>query len=1446
MSFGSQGGLEQLNRELIDELARVFWQPGLARIITLRAGFPPRDVPAFTTALGFWSLIVRAAEDGKISRGTQAVVDEAVQQYPCNELFLDYARTYAQLLESSSPDPRSVPGVTPPDGDRLRSSCAELFIGPNGKPAGMTQAIAPTKLLTCAHLVERTNTVWLRPWGTKTKVEATVIRDAADTNLDVVLLHCSQWPRHGSVSPISRELPAVGARVTGFYLASAVQEQYPGSDGMIEGIYFGLGDGRRRVTVRGDPWEERFSGALLYDTDSSLAWGMASTSGSRSNTLKVGAGLNIATSIDAILERFESYLDGVEPKDTPHLSRHRALGEQGWALLWHTGTLATKRAVHQHLPFFVKGDSPSPDDIARGEAYPRRAAADLAEFFSARAWEAPRCGVITGQRGDGKTTLALLTARLLHERGTQVLLHRGSGEPDFRACAKVLKVAPALFLVERPRVGVAWYQNLADYLADIHSITGQATDVLLVDPSAEVLGAEYGQIMADMRRATPARLLEANAAPSFAELDPFSLYQHIQRIYATRAFSCEHEPKSPYQILHEVGTSRALLRGVLGRLAEHAGVPAVPLYSRPPWLTQRLANCVSLTSSLGLTLPWGIARHLGQDVQASPGEGEWESIGWDDAGLRYGHSDQARKPEQAELTDIVDQVLVLALRTGEPDFIGSLVLALLRDPESHAQTQKFIAWRLTHELSAFRSADAQILWPTYLSCSDEYLRSLIVDFSLTASPDLPEEVRLAVARILFAEISRTFREAMNADPGSRFGVAARTNLLRAKNKLTELASSSSSKDIEGFAVETAAIVYVIELFSGDGSQKLEHPRLESWNKIDGYWAMVLKAFEFLIDEATAKDHLIHIVEESSLRERGPGVHERLARVLLGLYELQRNDNQRETVYNLISAIRMRTRPGWSSAPLRATLARVLYMEHLQAARQLEAVPAEKKLLELEKLYKAEPERPNLRFELMGALVHSHRMDILRDVRDQAKQRLAYAFIMARADDPPEMRTRLSTIIYNTHRDTVRRREWSDSVQWELQLRQLKDREDASLRSRALHRVALENAIISFQNAPQRAREMWTAIEARYAALLEETTQRSESLIFGSDGFYDWAALGDAPWREAHTAVTGEDSTEVKPRQTVIDEVRSIQFTTESASQLQGKYDTTQPRKGDGRRGACIVVVNGVELGRKFDINEPMISIGRVVESDICVSQDSVSRQHATLTATDDGVRLRDNASTNGTYVNEHKIQEVLLKTGDLITIGPTSFRFLAGDNIESLYYGELYSLSPIEGITQIFDRSHFTDVLGSKLSQAHHNAQPLAFIMFDITYLGRGKAFGHRVAGDFVLRQQIAEFVREHTRKIDVVARHEGVFAIILPDMNRRNATRFAHILRKLVAHTSFLFEQQRVSLTIFVGVAALDPRTTTANALIKTAFARLTLAKRLGRTRADSSDGDEPDVAGS
>lgn len=92
--------------------------------------------------------------------------------------------------------------------------------------------------------------------------------------------------------------------------------------------------------------------------------------------------------------------------------------------------------------------------------------------------------------------------------------------------------------------------------------------------------------------------------------------------------------------------------------------------------------------------------------------------------------------------------------------------------------------------------------------------------------------------------------------------------------------------------------------------------------------------------------------------------------------------------------------------------------------------------------------------------------------------------------------------------------------------------------------------------------------------------------------------------------------------------------------------------------ACALeVVEGPDAGKTFPLLARETALGRGPQG-IVLRDIDVSRLHAVFEIQDEGqVLLRDQGSTNGTYVNGVRVADTTLKSGDEIKFGSTKCRF---------------------------------------------------------------------------------------------------------------------------------------------------------------------------------------------
>lgn len=294
------------------------------------------------------------------------------------------------------------------------------------------------------------------------------------------------------------------------------------------------------------------------------------------------------------------------------------------------------------------------------------------------------------------------------------------------------------------------------------------------------------------------------------------------------------------------------------------------------------------------------------------------------------------------------------------------------------------------------------------------------------------------------------------------------------------------------------------------------------------------------------------------------------------------------------------------------------------------------------------------------------------------------------------------------------------------------------------------------------------------------------------------------------------------------------------SEFDEKTRVTQvvqrPMPEESSSNDCVVVIYTKEpglLGKRFVLDKNKIGIGRGADNVIVLEGDSVSRRHAQIERRNNRWYIVDNGSTNGTYLNEEQIvREAPLNNSDRLKVGPTILKFLSGADAEAKYHEEIYRMTIVDGLTQIHNKRYLYEALEREVLRARRHDRPLSILMFDIDFFKRvNDQYGH-LAGDYVLRE-LARVVQGRIRRDEVFARYGGEeFVIALPETPLEGAVSLAQNLRARVAEHTFVFQGERIPVTVSIGAAVLNPNDKTATDLVQRADEKLYEAKRGGRNR--------------
>ncbi|MCL2646174.1 MAG: FHA domain-containing protein [Phycisphaerales bacterium] len=88
--------------------------------------------------------------------------------------------------------------------------------------------------------------------------------------------------------------------------------------------------------------------------------------------------------------------------------------------------------------------------------------------------------------------------------------------------------------------------------------------------------------------------------------------------------------------------------------------------------------------------------------------------------------------------------------------------------------------------------------------------------------------------------------------------------------------------------------------------------------------------------------------------------------------------------------------------------------------------------------------------------------------------------------------------------------------------------------------------------------------------------------------------------------------------------------------------------------------------RDFELKRETATFGRNVDCDFQIPLEVISRKHAQLAIKDGKLSVRDLGSSNGTFVNNKRVQETQLAAGDTLTIGPVIFTIVIDGQPEEI------------------------------------------------------------------------------------------------------------------------------------------------------------------------------------
>lgn len=176
---------------------------------------------------------------------------------------------------------------------------------------------------------------------------------------------------------------------------------------------------------------------------------------------------------------------------------------------------------------------------------------------------------------------------------------------------------------------------------------------------------------------------------------------------------------------------------------------------------------------------------------------------------------------------------------------------------------------------------------------------------------------------------------------------------------------------------------------------------------------------------------------------------------------------------------------------------------------------------------------------------------------------------------------------------------------------------------------------------------------------------------------------------------------------------------------------------------------------------------------------------------------------------------------------------IADQSAVSLHKSRLYSASITDRLTGLYNSRYFEDTYYELFAKALVESRPLTLALLDIDHFKNfNDQYGHK-AGDFILRSVAKLFNEVKRDHRDLAYRYGGEeFCLLFPELNSEEAMLRLEEFRQKIMNHEFVYEGQKLKLTVSIGVAECGLHSRDARTLFNMADDALYACKRDGRNQ--------------
>jgi pSer/pThr/pTyr-binding forkhead associated (FHA) protein len=143
------------------------------------------------------------------------------------------------------------------------------------------------------------------------------------------------------------------------------------------------------------------------------------------------------------------------------------------------------------------------------------------------------------------------------------------------------------------------------------------------------------------------------------------------------------------------------------------------------------------------------------------------------------------------------------------------------------------------------------------------------------------------------------------------------------------------------------------------------------------------------------------------------------------------------------------------------------------------------------------------------------------------------------------------------------------------------------------------------------------------------------------------------------------STQPSPRPTAAETSPAVEGTTERVDAISALDESVRHQATPATES----VRQPLEPGRYLEVQgqgdsmlvrleREVTRIGRGLQADLRLDENSVSRRHAMLVHDSESARILDDRSSNGTFVNGQRVEQATLTDGDVVMLGRVMLRYV--------------------------------------------------------------------------------------------------------------------------------------------------------------------------------------------